>query len=68
MNNAWITTHTGYTAALALAQRMGTPTAYRYAEARKPGTRLPEGMEIAERWITDAWIEEAPASGQMTLF
>lgn len=65
----WITTHTGYTAALALAQRMGTPTAYRYAEARKPGTRLPEGMEISERWITDGWIKEAPAEpGQMTLF
>lgn len=64
----WITTHTGYTAALALAQRMGTPAAHRYAEARKPGTRLPEGMEISERWITAGWIEEAPASGQMTLF
>ena len=62
----WIVTEAGYAAALDLAARMQTPTAQRYAEARRPGTQLPVDMEIAPCWITDGWVE--PAAGQLTLF
>jgi len=62
----WIVTETGYAAALDLADRMRTDGAQAYAEARRPGTRLPDGMEIPERWFEWGWIE--PVEGQLTLF
>lgn len=66
----WIITNTGYQAAVDLAQRMGTTGAQQYAEARRPGTRLPEGMEISPRWVEWGWVEPAPHPpvGQLTLF
>lgn len=62
----WIVTEAGYAAALDLAARMGTDGAQQYADARRPGTRLPNDMEVPERWFEWGWVQ--PPGGQLTLF
>ena len=67
----WITTETGYVAALDLAERMGTPGAKGWAERKRTGTPIPDP---SPRWIADRWVEQADqvateeTSRQLTLF